>query len=223
MKVYRDWNFPETQYFREQTKKVQITVHHTVSGTGVDGDIAWWLQSADRIATSFIIDREGLLHKCFSDDFWAYHLGCKTTHFAAAGLPYKKLDPHNIGIELDSWGALVQHADGNFYPVTYATGKAAPNLKCKPVANIYEYCTTQKYRNNQHYERYTTSQLNTLRELLGYLKDKHKIPTNYGSDIWNVCPRALQGLQGVFSHTSFRPDKSDCHPQIELIELLKKC
>lgn len=221
MRVYKDWNFSETQYFREQTKKNQITIHHTVSGTGVDGDVAWWLQGADRIATSFIIDREGNLHKCFGDDFWAWHLGCKAIHFANAGLPYKKLDLNNIGIELDSWGALLQHTDGNFYPVSYATGKAAPNLKCKPVANIYEYCSTQKYRGSQHYERYTTAQLNTLRELLIYLQDKHKIPANYSSDIWNVCSRALRGDAGIFSHTSFRSDKSDCHPQVELIDVLK--
>ncbi len=221
IRVYKDWNFPETQYMREQTKKHQITIHHTVSGAGVDGDMSWWLHTADRIGTSFIIDREGHLHKCFGDDFWAYHLGCKATHFAAAGLPYQQLDPHNIGIELDSWGALAKHTDGKFYPITYANGKSVPNLKCKPVTNIYEYCTTQKYRGVQYYERYSTAQLNTLGELLAYLQAKHNIPAKYNSDIWNVCTRALRGELGIYSHTSFRPDKSDVHPQVELINVLK--
>jgi N-acetyl-anhydromuramyl-L-alanine amidase AmpD len=222
MRVYKDWSFPDTRYFREKTEKTQITLHHTVSGPEVEGDVAWWLQGTERIATSYIIDREGRLHKCFDDDYWAWHLGCKAAVFAAKGLPYKKLDPHNIGIELDSWGALAKHSDGLFYPVTFVGGKAVPNLKCKPVPYIYEYCTTQNYRGFQYYERYTTAQLNTLRELLIYLKLKHSIPTNYRSDIWNVCDRALKGETGIFSHTSFRADKTDCHPQVELINLLKQ-
>jgi len=221
MIVYKDWNFADTKYFREKTEKKQITIHHTVSGVGVDGDVAWWQQGTGRIATSYIIDREGRVHRCFSDDFWAWHLGCTAAHFAAAGVPYKKLDPGNIGIELDSWGALAEHSDGKFYPVTYAAGKAVPNLKCKPVQYIYEYCPTQKFRTIQYFEQYTTAQLAALRELLKYLQSKHKIPANYSSDIWSVCRRALQGQAGIYSHVSFRPDKSDCHPQIELVNLLK--
>jgi len=221
MRVYKNWNFLETLYFREKTEKKQITIHHTVSGPGVEGDVAWWKHIPERIATSFIIDREGKLHKCFGDDFWANHLGGKAKDFAAMGVPYKKLDPNNIGIELDSWGALAQHTDGKFYPVRYEGSKALPNLKCKPAANIYEYCSSFKFRGVQYYERYTTAQLDTLCELLQYLQKKHKIPTNYNSDIWNLCRRALQGEPGIYSHVSFRPDKSDCHPQPELVNLLK--
>ncbi|MDL2308876.1 N-acetylmuramoyl-L-alanine amidase [Bacteroidales bacterium OttesenSCG-928-B11] len=201
--------------------KKQITIHHTASGDGVGGDVAWWQSRSDRIATSYIIDRQGRLHKCFGDDFWAYHLGCKQSHFANAGLPYKKLDPHNIGIELDSWGALLMHTDGKFYPVAYSNGKPVPNLKCKPAANIYEYCANGKYRGFQYYERYTTAQLDTLKHLLLYLMAKHGIKAYYSDDIWHICKRALAGQEGVFSHSSFNPGKSDAHPQIELVNLLK--
>ena len=37
-------NFPATQYVRERTEKRQIVLHHTASGPGVDGDIAWWMK-----------------------------------------------------------------------------------------------------------------------------------------------------------------------------------
>ena len=33
--------------------------------------------------------------------------------------------------------------------------------------------------------------------------------------------KALKGYHGVWTHTSYRTDKSDCHPQPELIEMLK--
>ena len=39
--------------------------------------------------------------------------------------------------------------------------------------------------------------------------------------MWEVSAEALKGKQGVWSHTSFRFDKSDIHPQPEIIEMLK--
>ena len=150
IKIYKDWNFPESQYIREATEKKQIVLHHTVSGDSVNGDMSWWLHTTERVATAYVISREGHLHRCFDDKYWAYHLGLTTHHFAKFGLNYRKLDPHSIGIELDSWGALVQHTDGKFYPVTRKDGKIVPNLKCKAVPNIYEYCSNQKYRGFQY-------------------------------------------------------------------------
>ena len=221
IKIYKDWNFPESQYIREATEKRQIVLHHTVSGDSVNGDMSWWLHTTERVATAYVISREGHLHRCFDDKYWAYHLGLTTHHFAKFGLNYRKLDPHAIGIELDSWGALIQHTDGKFYPMATANGKTVPNLKCKPVANIYEYCTNQKYRGFQYFERYTTAQLDTLKALLLHLMEKHHIKANYKSDIWNVTPRALMGWEGIFAHASYRGDKSDAHPQAELVNMLK--
>ncbi len=221
IKIYKDWNFPESQYIREATEKKQIVLHHTVSGDSVNGDMSWWLHTTERVATAYVISREGHLHRCFDDKYWAYHLGLTTHHFAKFGLNYRKLDPHSIGIELDSWGALVQHTDGKFYPVTRKDGKIVPNLKCKAVPNIYEYCSNQKYRGFQYYERYTTVQLETLKDLLRHLMATHRIKPNYQSDIWNVTPRALLGQEGIFAHASYRHDKSDAHPQVELVNLLK--
>ena len=221
IKIFKDWDFPETQYVREKTEKKQIVLHHTVSGDSVNGDMSWWLHTRERVATAYVISREGHLHRCFDDQYWAYHLGLSNHHFTRFGLGYRKLDPQAIGIELDSWGALVQHTDGKFYPVTTKDGKTVPNLKCKPVPNIYEYCSNQKYRGFQYFERYTTAQLETLDELLRHLTATHRITSNYRSDIWNVTSRALLGQEGIFAHASYRLDKSDAHPQVELVNLLK--
>ena len=221
IEIYKDWNFPDTQYIRQKTEKKQIVLHHTVSGDGVSGDTGWWLHTGEKVATAYVISREGHLHKCFDDDCWAYHLGLSAQHFNRFGMSYRRLDPGSIGLELDSWGALLQHKDGLFYPVTMQNGKAVPNLKCKSVRNIYEYCSNQKYRGFQYFERYTTAQLDTLKDLLHYLMEKYHISANYKSDMWNVTPRALMGWEGVFAHASYRQDKSDVHPQVELVNLLK--
>jgi len=40
--------------------------------------------------------------------------------------------------------------------------------------------------------------------------------------MWNLNNSALEGTPGIWTHVSFRPDKSDCHPQLSLIKLLKE-
>jgi hypothetical protein len=39
--------------------------------------------------------------------------------------------------------------------------------------------------------------------------------------MFDVSKEALSGESGIWSHTSFRSDKSDIHPQGELIKMLK--
>jgi len=41
--------------------------------------------------------------------------------------------------------------------------------------------------------------------------------------MWDVSQRALSGEPGIWTHVSYRqkPGKTDCHPQPELIEMLK--
>ena len=65
-KNYKFIYFPSDQYFQtENTGKKQIVLHHTVSGQGVNGDIAWWRSTAAHIATSMIIGHDGKIYQCF--------------------------------------------------------------------------------------------------------------------------------------------------------------
>lgn len=57
--------FPESQFIKEETVKTQIVLHHTASGPGVDGDLAWWRKTPERVATHFIIDRAGQIYQLF--------------------------------------------------------------------------------------------------------------------------------------------------------------
>lgn len=214
-------NFPKTQYLTEKTEKHQIVLHHTASGPGVDGDITWWTKTPERVATHYIIDREGVIHKLFDDDFWAFHLGLEQKVFTQAHVPYKQLDRNSIGIELDCWGYLEPHTDGLFYPAKWNGVKSIPNTACKPVKYFYEYCTQNVWKGHRYYEKYTTMQINSLRELLRELCKTHGIPKTYNNDMWVVSTKALRGEPGIFAHCSYRNDKSDVHPQPELINMLK--
>ena len=213
--------FPQSQYVMERTVKRQVVLHHTVSGAGVAGDIAWWEHTMERVATHFIIDREGQVHQLFPEENWAYHLGLGQKHFAAAKVPQLNLDRQSIGIELDSWGPLRPHTDGRFYPAKWNGVTYVPNTVCKPVKYFHEYCQQNKWKGHLYYERYTSAQIAALYDLLQELCQRHDIPKTYSNEMWMVSTRALRGEPGIFGHCSYRSDKSDPHPQPELVNMLK--
>jgi hypothetical protein len=56
---------------------------------------------------------------------------------------------------------------------------------------------------------------------LAYWNEKFGIPLDYNADMWDVTNNALDGKPGIWTHNSYRTDKSDCHPQPELIKMLQ--
>ena len=216
-------DFPEDRYFRTQTNKKQIVLHHTVSGQGVDGDIAWWIKDTKRIATAIIIDWQGNKYQLFSSKYWAHHLGVTSDVFTANNIKNVtnlKLNQESIGIEIDAWGGLVKH-NRLWYPAIWDTNlrRYVANLRVKPIENVQVY--PEGYRGFYGFEKYTDEQIESVRKLLVYWGDLYKIPLRYNDDMWDVSKKALNGDAGVWSHTSYRADKSDCHPQPELIKMLK--
>lgn len=203
-------DFPDNQYVREQTNKKQIVIHHTVSGQGVDGDIAWWRQTVERIGTAIIIGWDGKIYQCFSSKFWAYHLGAGNAN----------LDKQSIGIEIDAWGALIRH-NRLWYPAKWddTLKKFVANTSVRPIQNVQVY--EQGFKGFYGYEKYTDAQIDAVKKLLIYWNEKFGIPLNYNEDMWDISNRAMSGEAGVWTHVSFRKDKSDCHPQPELIQMLK--
>jgi hypothetical protein len=203
-------DFPVDQYVAVNIKKKQIVLHHTVSGSGVDGDINHWKSSKARVATSVIIDREGVIHQCFSTKYWAHHLGIKTGVIKEAGTSVSNLalNQHSIGIELDSYGGLVKK-EGKYYTV-YGN-----EISEDRVVSYKE-----EFRGYKYYENYTNEQLATLKDLLDFLCDKYSIPSDFKLESFEVSKDALNGVPGIYSHTSYRKDKSDVHPQTELVAML---
>lgn len=208
-----DVDFPDDQYFKTQTPKNQIVLHHTVSGMGVDGDISWWRQTADRIGTAVIVGWDGKIYQCFSSIYWSYHLGLKTSNNTL-------LNKSSIGIEIDSWGGLMQ-SNGKWYPAKWNEDLRSfvPNTKASSIDRVTLY--PKGYKGFYAYESYTNEQIEAVYKLLKYWGKKYNIPLYYNEDMFNVSNRALNGTPGVWSHTSFRADKSDIHPQKEIIDMLK--
>jgi N-acetyl-anhydromuramyl-L-alanine amidase AmpD len=205
--------YPEDKYFHEEFEKKQLILHHTVSGPGEDGDINTWIAGKDNVGTCIILDRDGTPYQLFSSKFWAYHL--------AAG--NHELDRHSVGIEIDNWGQLTL-GDGSS---KIMSGKLVQTQPGK-FYNYYGYtvdCPVQEYkdgfRGSNYFEKYTNAQIQTVGELLLFWGKKFNIPLDYHATMFDLSQEALSGTPGVWSHTSYRKDKSDVHPQNEMIEMLK--
>ena len=77
------------------------------------------------------------------------------------------------------------------------------------------------FRGHEYWEAYTDAQIESVRKLLLLWKDTYGIDVRYNDDIWDVTKRASAGENGVFTHNSVRPDKTDVYPNPGLIEMLK--
>lgn len=216
---------PPDQYYMQEFEKKQIVLHHTVSPTGVEGDLAWWRQTTARIATCQIIHHNGTPYQCFNSKYWGHHLGVKSEFIRERGFRdavtrNELLNKQSIGIEIDSRGGLVEYKGKWYMAGNWKNGKHEPNLS-QPVSeeNITFY--PQGYRGFEAFESYTPQALKTLEVMLSYFCFTYRIPHCYNEDMWDVSNNALGGSKGIWSHTSFREDKNDCHPMPELIQLLK--
>lgn len=209
----------ESQYFKEETKKSQIVLHHTAGNSSGPGTIKMWdADDRGRIATCVTISGKGLskdtydgeICQAFSSKYWAYHLGIKPDVFRAAGVPYKKIDPIAIGIEICSWGPLEKRGD-KFY--NYVDREV-------PADQVTELDTP--YKGHKYYHRYTDAQIESTKNLLLYWRDTYGIDLTYNEkDMWSVSKRALSGENGVYTHNSYRRDKTDIHPCPRMIAMLK--
>jgi len=209
----------ESQYLKEEAVKTQIVLHHTAGNSSGVGTIKMWdTDDRGRIATCVCISGKGQskdtfdgeICQAFSSKYWAYHLGIKGDVFKANGVPAKNLDKTSIGIEICSWGPLEKRGD-KFY--NYVDREV-------PADQVTELATP--YKGHKYYHRYTDAQIESVRQLLLYWKQLYNIDLTYReADMWTVSKRALKGENGVFTHNSYRKDKSDIHPCPRMIAMLK--
>lgn len=215
-------NLPDTQYVDEKVKKDQIFVHHTASSGNPYGVLEYWCSNGERVSTAFLIGRgsgkhgktktwkDGEILQCFTSNRWAWHLGLKAKDLVKGGRSSTLLNKYSVGIEICNWGQLTLKND-KF--ITYA-GSTVPKDQ------VQEYTTP--YRGFKFYQKYTDAQLESTRSLLRLLCDKYNIPSEFkGMGIFDIDRRCLMGEAGIWTHTSCRKDKFDCHPQPEFVQMLE--
>jgi len=189
------------QYFKEKFLKTQIVLHHTAGGSNADNVIHGWNFNTERVGTAYLIDGSGVVKQAFEPEYWAYHLGLKTADNV-------KLNKGSIGIEVCNWGQLIKKGN-EFYNYI---NKVVPENEVVQI---------KKFRGFEYYHKYNDLQIASLKKLILELCAKFGIDKKYNSDMWDISPNALKGVNGIYTHVSYRTDKNDMSPQINLIEMLK--
>lgn len=191
------------QYVQQAQKKTHIVIHHTAGGNAA-GTINWWVTDPKKIATAYVIDRDGTILECFDPRHWASHLGVK-------GFP--GLEKSSIGIELAAWGGVTK-APADDPKGKYKKGDFISYTKTKvPALEVVQ----ADWRGQKFFHKYTDAQIQALKSLLVYLMEKFGIAFQPDrKDFWQY--RGAKDLPpGVWSHTTVRTDKEDIFPQPELI------
>jgi len=201
--------FGEKDYIKEETEKYQIVLHHTASGDA-DSVYTWWNNDPKRVITHIIIDRNGTVYQTMPWEYWGWHINVGSDA-NKINKKYKKnttrFEKHSIGIEIVSWGWLTKK-DDKYYSWL---NKVVPKDDVEAV----------KFRGQKYFHKYTDAQVKSLEKLLLRLTKQFDIPIrdNY-NDLFEISPKALNLEKGIWSHTSFRQDKSDIAPLSNITTML---
>ena len=202
--------FPKTQYFQRAYNKNQIVLHHTVSSGSAKSVINYWKSDKRRVATPYIIDRQGVIYQLFDDSYYAGHVGNVTRTARRLNLPYRNCSKNSIGIELINLGPLFKTSEGftDVYKRKYKDSDIV----------YYE----NGFRSYKYFQKYTDEQIAATMELIKMISAKHDIPLDVNLENFKTISKdAIKGVAGIYSHISYRVDKSDVHPQEELLAALK--
>ena len=222
MKIKYDY-LPLSEYVDEVTSKQTIVIHHT-AGASLRSALDWWKSDPRRVATHYIIDRNGEIVCVMPENCWAYQ-GLAPT--GATREHIKRLEAQAIGIELVSWGKLDE------FGRTW-TGAVVPRER---IATLIP-----NWRGEQWFERYTDEQLRSLGWLVQDVAKRNHIvlltddtardvvrkttkEDRFGRDFirnyfFSVNKRACEGAMGLWGHCSYTDRKTDPFPQYELVNLL---
>ena len=209
----------ENYYFKVAHPKKQIIWHHSAGWDNVRGMFDWWKNDKiTHVATSIGIDDNGKVYRGFDESYWAASIGATASSFTSLGisLVYRNgmiannlmLDEAAVAVEVANWGSLTEK-NGKLYSWANAEVPKTKTIELN-------------YKGVKFYEIYTDAEIRTLKYWTLLNAIRFQIPVNFSyDDCFAVSKKALSGELGIFTHNSYRADKSDVSPQPKLIEMAK--
>lgn len=206
-------------YFKAAYQKKQIIWHHSAGWDNARGMFDWWKNDkVQHVATSIGISDDGKIWKGFDESFWAASIGATVDIFNKNGIKliYNggfvanniMLDQAAVAVEICNWGNLTEKG-GKLY--SWANAEI-PKEKAIEL----------NYKGTKYYEIYTDAEIKSLKYWTLLNAMRFDIPLVYNhDDFWSVSKKALSGERGLFTHNSYRNDKTDVSPQPKLIEMAK--
>jgi len=202
----------DSAYFKNESHKSTICLHHTAGGPNPFNAMAGWNQKNDKVATSYLIAgksdasnsyKDGDIVEAFDPKYWGWHLGISTPNNT-------QLNSQAIAIEVANWGQLTKRADGAF--INYVGGVIPPQ-------EVFTFQTP--FKGYSYFHKYTDAQVQALKELIQKLIVDFKISDKFNPDMFDLSQNALKGDGGVWAHVSYRPSgKWDICPQTNIVTML---
>lgn len=206
---------PDDEYYKEETNKTIITLHHTAGAHNPFNSISGWdLDTQGKVATAYLMGGRsttngddtynGKIIRAFDDKYWAHHLGIKHKENL-------KLNKQSVGLEICNYGPITPR-NGIF--LNYV-GREVPE---SDVIKL-----DQPFRGYTYYHRYTDEQLAETKKWIEYIANKHSIDIErkiYNREWFEFNAKYLTTPNKLTTHSQFRSDKFDLSPQPNVIEML---
>ena len=218
--INRTYRLNPDAYVREHTTKTQIVIHHTVGGNNISSLVDYWNGQKERVATHFVIDRQGNIYELFPIENWAYHLGVNSSQFRKQ-FPFasQTLEKNSIGIELMNYGPIIQKK--SFLRKDYIS-KVYQNIRFEVDKQVY--FLEKEWRGETMFENYTTEQLGSLHYLIRWILNNpmKTVKIEQKNVTFELSVEAIKGLPGIYFHCNYRSDKTDPYPHNILYEMIKQ-
>lgn len=205
------YRLPDSCFFRQRVPKDLIVLHNTASSTA-SSVYETWKSAGGRIATAYVVERDGRIFEMFPPDCWAYHLGMRERN------PGHFNDRRSIGIEIVNPGPLRPDPEGgdsmNWWPNNFRQPWCLASETGKYVR--------RDYRGHKYFATYTPEQVAAVGELVHRLCRRFEIPLALPRPSQRlVCdPAWFCKFRGIAAHHNFRPDKFDVGPAWDWESLL---
>lgn len=181
----------------EEQAKTGIVLHYTAGPTAASA-VNWWNATPERVATAFVVERDGSIYQTFHPKYWAWHLG---------GQVAKAQHQRTIGIEFVNWGHLrLNKKDKGLYAWPEKFGR----VKVCDLADTGQYFNLG-FRGERFFQRYMDAQVDAGVSLIAHLCQEFSIPRaiSMARDVHGI---GFHRFKGVMAHHNFRADKLDCGP-----------
>ena len=204
MNIVKSLRLEPKDYIPEPQPKDLIVLHHTVGGT-VQSTVEYWRTDPRRVATAYLVERDGTIFEVFDPECWAFHLGLAGT----AG----SVDKRSIGIEIASEGGLTERG-GKLYCFDIVSDRTLFNQE------VYDH--HQLWRGYRFFDAYSASQLNAVCDLVDHLCEQLQVPRVTPANHFDFDERYTKFI-GVVGHHHLRSEKSDVHPGFAWQQLVDRC
>jgi N-acetyl-anhydromuramyl-L-alanine amidase AmpD len=196
---------PDGQYLATETPKNLIVLHFT-AGTTAKSAYNTWVNDPQRIATAYIVDRDGEIYEAFDPKYWAYALGIK----GGMGPVFEK---RAIQVEIANVGPLKLRGDKLcWWPNDF-------NAHWCDLSETHKYVKSS-FRGNDYYAAFPDEQFLAVCSLVKQLCETFNIPKQIPPEekLMQTDLEWFANYSGIASHQNVRADKFDIGPAFNWTE-----